>query len=179
MLLSASALSVFDAERRREADEAAWSAARARWLVLGRELEVPLERRERLAAAPISAEVVRSARGLYLAAAQRAVREARRAKHWGDVGQIRRAEAEALFHEAGRPVPPPQDVVALHREGMVAVLRSLALVTRDVELVGQAAAGPVAPMTDSPHGSRARCARHVSRTTAVPGACAAATGGRP
>jgi hypothetical protein len=43
-----------------------------------------------------------------------------------------------LYEEAGRPVPPPDDVLALHREGLVAELRALQTTSKFAEL---AAAG--------------------------------------
>jgi hypothetical protein len=135
VLLTQAAVTVFEAQRQREVDERTWTAARRRWLRLAQEVKAPAARRSKLAAAPISADVVASSRALYLSAAERAVKAARREKHWGEVGHLRREQATALFEESGSPVPLPDEIAALHRDGMVAVLRSLAPLARDVELV--------------------------------------------
>ena len=135
VLLSESAVAIFEAQRRREADELRWTAERRRWLSLALAVKAAPARRTRLAAAPISAEVVAASRALYLSTAERVIKAARADKRWGDVGRLRREEAEALFVEAGSPIPPPDDIAALHREGMTAVLRSLAPMTKHVEVV--------------------------------------------
>ncbi len=135
ILLSEAAVAVFEAERQREADELAWTAARGRWLRRALQVKVPADRRARLASAPISAEVVEASRRLYLSTVEAGVRAARHDKRWGDVGRLRREQAEALFEEAGSPVPPPDEITELHREGMTAVLRSLIGLTTYVELV--------------------------------------------
>jgi len=134
-LLTEAAVTIFEAERQREIVVVTWTAARQRWLHLALNVKASPARRAKLAAAPISADVVRASRALYLSTADAAVRAARHAKRWGDVGRIRREQAEALHLEAGSPVPPPAEVAELHREGMTAVLRSLLLVAKDVELV--------------------------------------------
>jgi hypothetical protein len=135
VLLTEQAVVVFEAERRHEADKRGWEAARRRWLGLAATVSAPASRRTKLAKAPPSAAVVEASRTLYLAAAERAVKDARRGLRWGDVGQIRREQAAALYREAGSPVPPPDDVARLHREGMSAVLRSLAVMATDAEVV--------------------------------------------
>jgi hypothetical protein len=136
VLLTEAAVAVFEAERQREVDERTWTADRARWLALAKNVKAPVARRTKLAQAPLSAAVVAASRDLYMTTAERAVRNARRDKKWGDIGTIRRAQAAALYQEAGSPVPPPDEVVALHREGMSAVLRSLSAVARNAEVVG-------------------------------------------
>jgi hypothetical protein len=78
---------------------------------------------------------VDAARDLYLAAADAAVRAARSDKRLIDVSRIRRAQAAALFAAAGSPVPPPEDIAALHREAMLSLLRSLASQGTGAELV--------------------------------------------
>lgn len=135
VLLTESAVRIFEAERQREIDEHTWTAARSRWLGLARNVKASPARRAKLAAAPISADVARLSRTLYLSTAERAVKAARHAKRWGDVGRIRREQAAALYEEAGSPVPPPDEIADLHREGMTAVLHSLLLLAKDVELV--------------------------------------------
>ena len=122
--LTEAAVAVFVAERQRETDERAWTTARRTWLQLAGTVDVPVARRAKLASAAPSAAVVEASRVLYMSAAERAVREARRGKRWADVGRIRRAQAAAVYLDAGSPVPPPDDVVAMHREGMAGVLRA-------------------------------------------------------
>ena len=135
MLLNEAAVTVFKAERRRAADERAQSAARQRWLRLAHKVNASPNRCARLAAAPISSEIVEASRALYLATADRAVKAARHDGRWGDIGRIRRDQARALYDEAGAPVSPPENIARLHREGMVAVLRSLQPLANEVELV--------------------------------------------
>ena len=136
VLLTEAAVGVFEAERQREVDERTWTADRARWLALAKNVKAPVARRTKLAQAPLSAAVVDASRDLYLATAERAVRNARRDKKWGDIGTLRRVQAAALYQDAGSPVPPPEEVMALHREGMSAVLRSLSAVAQNAEVVG-------------------------------------------
>ena len=135
VLLTEAAVAVFDAERQRERDEIARNDARGRWLTLAATVRASRTRRQRLAAAAPSAEVVAASRSLYLRAAERAAREARHGQRWAEVARIRRAQAAALYADTGSPVPPPDEIVALHREGMDAVLRSLAPMAPDAELV--------------------------------------------
>jgi uncharacterized Zn finger protein (UPF0148 family) len=134
--LTEAAVEVFEAERQREIDEQTWTRERRRWLYLARSAGAPADRRRRAAAAPLTAEAVRSSRTLYMVAAERAVRAARRDKRWDDVARIRRRQAAALFEEAGSSPPPADEIVALHREGVAATLRALAAVSREAELVG-------------------------------------------
>ncbi len=134
-LLTEAAVQVFEAEHQRAMDAHAWTAARQHWLRLAFNVKASPTRRAKLAAAPLSPDVVRASRTLYLSTAERAVKAARHEKRWGDLGQIRREQAEALYQEAGSPVPPPDEIVELHREGMTAVLRSLLLLAKDVEVV--------------------------------------------
>jgi hypothetical protein len=142
VLLAEAAVAAFEAERQREIDERTWTAARQRWLHLALNAKASPAGLEDLGAAPISADVVQAARALYLSAAEKVVKAARRAKRWGDVGRIRREQAEALYLEAGSPVPPPAEIAELHREGMVAVLRSLLPVATDAELVSAGCCPP-------------------------------------
>jgi hypothetical protein len=134
-LLTEAAVGVFEAERERENNQRAWAAARQRWLRLAKNVKAPPTRRQKLAVAPLTAEVVRSSRTLYLATAERAAKAARHEKRWGDVGRILREQAAALYEEAGSPVPPPGEIAQIHREGMTAVLRSLEPLAKEVELV--------------------------------------------
>lgn len=134
--LTEAAVEVFEAERRRVVDEQTWTRQRRSWLQLARLVGAPIDRRQRLAAAPLNGATVQSARTLYLAAADRAVREARRDKHWEDVARIRHRQAAALFEEAGSSLPPPDEIVSLYREAVAATLRGLSAVAREAELVG-------------------------------------------
>lgn len=86
-------------------------------------------------------DVVDAARALYLAGAEQAVRSARRERRWAEVARIRREQAIALYHTFAAGVPPPAEVMALYREGMLAELRSLAGLSRDAE-VGSAGRCP-------------------------------------
>ena len=95
------------------------------------------DRRQRIADAQLSSASVQAARTLYLVAVDRAVREARRDKHWDVVARLRRQQAAALYEEAGSP-PPSDEIVALHRDALAATLREVSAVARNVELVGAA-----------------------------------------
>jgi hypothetical protein len=136
VLLTESAVAVFDAERQKETDERMYGAARRRWLALAANVKASPARRSKLARAPLSAETVEAARHFYLVSAEQAVRLARRDRRWGDVGRIRREQAAALYREIGSPVPPPEAIMELQREGMSAVLRSLSALARNAEIVG-------------------------------------------
>ncbi len=140
--LTEAAVVVFDRERQRIADDLRWTTERAAWLALATGLDAAPGRVTNLAAATLSQDVVEAARQLYMTAADQAVRAARGAKHWNDVARIRREEAAALFHAAGDPVPPPDDIAGLHREGMLAELRALAVDFKDAELVGAGCCRP-------------------------------------
>ncbi len=52
------------------------------------------------------------------------------------MARIRRRQASALYHEAGSPIPPPDEVVALYRQGVTATLHSLAELGSVADLVG-------------------------------------------
>lgn len=127
---------LFDAERRREADEKAWGSARRHWLSLARSVRAPADLVRTIAGQPLSERSVEAARDVYRAAADRAAREARQGEQWVQLGRLRAIEAEALYEDLGSPVPPPDDVVALYRESKAAVLRSLAAHSAFAELAG-------------------------------------------
>ena len=127
---------MFVAERDREAEETAMDAERGRWLRLAGTVDAPPAKRSKLAQSPVSTRVVEASRTLYLGAAERAVIKARREKRWADVARIRRAQAAALYAASGSPVPPAADAVELHREAMVALLRSFGTKGTGAELVG-------------------------------------------
>lgn len=135
VLLTKEALDVFEAERDRETRARIWTSERRRWLALANGVSAPDNRIARLGAAPPSEAVVAASRDLYLAAAERAVRSSRRAKRWEQVARIRRAQAAALYRASGFAIPPPDEVVALHRAWSEAALRSLVRFGTKVELV--------------------------------------------
>jgi len=137
-----SSVPVFDRERQRAIDLATWTTDRDHWVALAQGVHAPAEKQERLAEAEPSQEAVEAARALYVASAEAAARTARVAKRWPEVARIRRQEAGALFRAAGSPVPPPDDLVALHREGMIAELRALTPVYTDAELVSAGCCRP-------------------------------------
>ncbi len=134
--LTEASVSVFEAERRRTADEERWAADRKRWLEHARAVGAPRDRRAKLAAAPLGEATVLACRQLYLSTAERAAHRAGRARRWNDVARIRRRQASALYHEAGSPIPPPDEVVALYRQGVTATLHSLAELGSVADLVG-------------------------------------------
>jgi hypothetical protein len=134
--LTQAAVEVFEAERQRGIEVQTWTRERRRWLHLARLAGAPADRQRHLADAPLTAAAVQSSRTLYLVAAERAVRAARRDKRWDDVARIRRRQAAAIFEEAGGSLPPADEIVALHREGVAATLRALEAVSREAELVG-------------------------------------------
>jgi hypothetical protein len=130
------AVKVFEAERQRELNEQRWTVERREWLRLAKIAGATQARRQRLEDQYPSAEVVEGSKALYLGAVETAVRAARRQKHWTEVARLRREQAAALFAEAGSPVPPPDDIAALHKEAAVAQLRALAPSGTHAELVG-------------------------------------------
>ena len=136
IFLTEAAVEVFESERQRKIDEQTWTRERRHWLHLGRLTGAPAGRRQRLAGAPLTAASVKAARALYLVAAERVVRAARRDKRWDEVAQVRRRQAAALFMEAGGNPPPADDIIALHQEGAAATLRKIAEVSGEAELVG-------------------------------------------
>ena len=72
VLLNEAAVEVFKAERRRAAEERVQSAARQRWLRLAHKVNASPNRCAKLAAAPVSSDVVEASRALYLATVERA-----------------------------------------------------------------------------------------------------------
>lgn len=136
VLLAEDAVDIFDAQQQKERDEARWTTESRRWLALAAMIGASEVRRARLAAAPPSAGIVDECRSLYLTTADAAVRTARREKRWTAVSRIGRAQAANLYEVAGRPVPPPPDVLELHRSALLAELRGLKARSKMAELVG-------------------------------------------
>ncbi len=136
VFLTEAALAVFESERRRGVTSVRLVRERARWLSLATGAGAPAARAERLERMAVTDEVRDAARALYLAAADRAYREAKRERRWEDASAIRRAQAAALYRAAGSPMPPSDAVLALLREASIAGLRGVGELTRDAALVG-------------------------------------------
>ena len=136
ILLAESAVPIFDRQRQRVANLEAWTAGRRRWLALAEGVRAPAARVARVAHADLDETTVDTARSLYVSSADKRVRIARASKRWTEVARIRRQQAAVLFADSGSAVPPPDDIAALHREGMLAELHALAKAYKDVELVG-------------------------------------------
>lgn len=136
--LTEAAVEVFEAERRREIDEAAWFAARERWLRLARDAGVPQDRRDRAAGRPVSEAAVGEARDLYLAASAKEIRAATRTHDWAAAARRGRERATARYRDAGSPVPVPAEIRADHDAAMKALLRSLRGMGTHAELVADA-----------------------------------------
>jgi len=134
--LTEAAVAIFEAERRKMSDSGRLTRERAQWLKLAVAAGAPAQKTDRLAASHPSEEVVAAARQLYLGTVDRAFRTAKRAHRWEEASKIRRDQAVALHRLAGSPVPPPDDLVSIYREGVAAELRGLAEIARDAELVG-------------------------------------------
>ena len=134
--LTESSAAVLTAERGREADVRSWDSARHYWLGLAVSVQAPVDLCAKVAAMPLSDRSVEAARAVYRTAADQAVREARESGQWVQVSRIRTAEADALYRDAGSPLPPPADLVAVYREARAAVLHSLAAHSPVVELAG-------------------------------------------
>jgi hypothetical protein len=135
VLLTEASVLVFNAERERIATSVRLGRERERWLRLAATAGAPAQRRERLAAAALTAETVASSRALYLGTVDRAVKVARRDRDWETAARIRRDQALALHRVAGSPLPPPGELVALLREGAAAELRGISDISREAELV--------------------------------------------
>lgn len=132
--LTEAAVAVFDLERRRTVDSIRWAKERDRWLKAAASVEAPAERIRRLGSAPLSAGVVDAAKLLYTSTVDRSFRTAKRERRWQDASRIKRDHAAMLYRFAGSPLPPPDDIVAIHREGANTVLRGLDAIARVAEL---------------------------------------------
>ena len=132
--LTEAAVAVFDLERRRTVDSIRWAKERDRWLKAAASVKAPAERIARLGSAPLSADVVDAAKLLYTSTVDRSFRAAKRERRWQDASRIKRDHAALLYRFAGTPLPPPDDIVAIHREGTNAVLRGLDAIARVAEL---------------------------------------------
>ena len=133
--LTEAAVLVFEAERRRVMASVRWARDRDRWLQHAAAAGAPAERMAQLAVARLSAEVVSAARKLFLNTVDRAFRTARNEGDWDEASRLRRDEAAVLYRFAGSPAQPPDEVIAIFRDGVAAELRGVAAIARDAELV--------------------------------------------
>ena len=135
--LTEASVLVFESERRRMANAGRWTRERTRWLRASVVVDADRDRLARLAAAPLSEEVVRASRALYVNTVERSFRTAKRERRWEDASRIMRDHAQVLFRLAGSPIPPPEDAVRAHSEGAAAALRGVAEMSREAELVSR------------------------------------------
>ena len=133
--LTEASVAVFEAERRRMANAGRWTRERDRWLKVAAGVDAPAARIARLSAAPLSAEVVAASEALYMTTVERSFRAAKRERRWEDASRILREHALVLYRFAGSPVPPPETIVRLHRDGAACQLRGIEELTRQAELV--------------------------------------------
>ena len=140
--LTEAAIAVFEAERRKESDAGRLAREREKWLKLAVAAGAPAQKGSRLGAARPSEEAVDAARQLYMATIDRAFQSAKRDRRWEEAARIRREQAIALHRLAGSPQPPPDDLLAVYREGVTTELRGLAEIVRDAELVGATCCEP-------------------------------------
>lgn len=103
--LMEAALPVFEAERRRIADEERWTAQRAHWLDLALKAGAPKSRVAKAAEEPPTEARVGAARGLYLSSVDRSFDGAAKDEQWALAARIRFDEALVLFDFAGAPIP--------------------------------------------------------------------------
>ena len=134
--LAEAVLPIFEVEQQRLAAVARWSRQRGRWLELATIAGARADHVTRLEGAPLTDTAVAAARKLYMTTLAREVKAARHDRRWGDASTIRQQQARVLFRLAGSPVPPPHEIVALHREGASLALRDISELARDAELVG-------------------------------------------
>jgi len=128
--LAEAVLPFFEAERQR------WARERDRWLDLARASGAAADPVQHLATEPLSEAGVAAARALYMSTVDRSFRIAKSDRRWEEAARIRYDQALALFRIAGSTAPPPEEVVKLHREGVVADLQGIGEVSKDAELRG-------------------------------------------
>ena len=102
------ALPVFEAERRRIADEVRWTAMRTRWLDLALAAGAPKGRVAKAAEETPTEARVSAARALYLSSVDRSFESAVKDEQWTVAARIRLDEAQVLFDFAGAPIPEIQ-----------------------------------------------------------------------
>jgi hypothetical protein len=103
--LMEAALPVFEAERRRIADEERWTTQRAYWLDLALAAGAAKARVAKAAEEAPTEARVGAARGLYLSSVDRAFDGAAKDEQWAVAARIRFDEALVLFDFAGAPIP--------------------------------------------------------------------------
>ena len=132
--LTEAAVPVFEAERKRLVYAGRWTKKRDRWLDLALAGGAPADRVARLVREPVTEGVVAAARTLYVSTVERAFRSARRDRRWEEAARIRFGYALALYRLAASPIPPPQEIVRLHQDGLDAALRGISEVAKSAEL---------------------------------------------
>ena len=140
--LTEAAVEVFESERIRSANFGRWSKERAQWLKLATSVRADPSRIERLAAAPLSVQVVASAKTLYTSTAERQYRDAKREDRWEDASRLKRDQAGAMHRLAGSPAAPTADVLAMHREAVATELRGIGKMAKEASLVGSDCCDP-------------------------------------
>jgi hypothetical protein len=103
--LMEAALPVFEAERRRIADEERWTEQRAHWLDLALSAGAPKGRVSKAAEEAPTEAKVSTARALYLSSVDRSFESAVKDDQWAVAARIRFDEALVLFDLAGAPIP--------------------------------------------------------------------------
>lgn len=134
--LTEAAVEVFEAERQRESDIVTWTAQRAEWLRLAQGVHAAPEKIARIAGRHLAPETVAEARTLYTTTAAKVQKAAAQAGDWDVAARVGRQQAAALYHDAGSPVPVPEDIAAIHRGAMIAILRDQAAAGTHAEIVG-------------------------------------------
>jgi hypothetical protein len=135
--LTAAAVLVFEAERKRMTNAGRWTRERARWLKIAAAVDAPSERLAKLERAPLSEEVVAASKALYTNTVDRSFRTAKRERRWVDATRIKREQALVLFRLGGSSIPPPDDAVDAHRDAASASLHGIAEMSREAELVSR------------------------------------------
>ncbi len=177
--LTDASVDVFENERRRDSEVETWTHERRHWLQLAQIVGAPAD-----GAGALRTRRYRPRRSRRLARStsrwrERAVRVARREKHWDDVSRIRRRQAEALFEAAGgRHHPMKKSSGSTERPSRRRCGRSRRSHGRPNSSARRAARRAV-PTPAGSSASPTSCERHASRTPRVHAACARATGGPP
>jgi hypothetical protein len=134
VLLTEAALPVFLAERKRAAHIGPWTRARDRWLELAIASGAGPDRITRLTREPLSEEVIKRSRALYVSTVEQSARQARRDRRWDEAGRLVMDLAQSLYRVARSPRPVPAEIIAVHRDGLAATLRGIAEVAKSAEL---------------------------------------------
>ena len=173
--LTEASVAIFESERRRVAESKRWIGPRNQWVRLAEAAGAPPDRIAKLNDTLATPESVYAARAIYFAAVDRSVKAARAERDWPLAVRIRRAQAAAVQKAAGSPIPPPDDVVELHRDAAAMERRGISQLTKEAELVG----GSCCPACDADAGRRpisAELHEHGCRTLIARVVCAHAAG---